>query len=129
MAPARRNTAADSDKSDTASATTNENNAPPITRKRGRPQSEKAVEPASTENTEQAKENDEKGEEDKKDEKDVQDLNVSENKQEEGEPVVKRKRGRPAKLNNDGTKKASAKKVDPSIPKRGRGRPRKTVAE
>ena len=45
------------------------------------------------------------------------------------QPVVKRKRGRPAKLNSDGTKKSVVKQVDPSAPKRGRGRPRKVAAE
>ena len=117
MSPTRRSTSVNDKKSDTATSSSKENNAPSVTRKRGRPQSKKVAEPVAAE--EKVKQNDEK---------DVKVLDVSENKEGE-EPVVKRKRGRPAKLNPDGTKKTVAKEVDPSIPKRGRGRPRKVVAE
>ncbi|GAN07918.1 hypothetical protein MAM1_0182c07423 [Mucor ambiguus] len=129
MAPTRRNTTASVKKSDTAASASNENNAlSPATRKRGRPPTKKAaVAKADVAKADAVKNTNKEGNGDQ--EEAVKELHVSEKKQEHEEPVVKRKRGRPAKLNSDGTKKSATKQADPSIPKRGRGRPRKIAAE
>ncbi|KAL9540005.1 hypothetical protein MBANPS3_009933 [Mucor bainieri] len=124
MTSTRRSTIASVKKSDTAAAASKENNVPPpATRKRGRPPTKKvAVAKADATEKTDKETNDEQ-------EEAVKELDVPEKKQDNEEPVVKRKRGRPAKLNSDGTKKSTAKQADPSVPKRGRGRPRKVAAE
>ncbi|CAO3627904.1 unnamed protein product [Mucor hiemalis] len=61
----------------------------------------------------------------------VEELDVAtkEKKDDVKEPVVeKRKRGRPPNKQTDTAKKTEVKEVDPTLPKRGRGRPRKTVS-
>ncbi|OBZ89565.1 hypothetical protein A0J61_02390 [Choanephora cucurbitarum] len=95
-------------------------NIPPA-RKRGRP-SKDAVKGLGQEIPQDSM----KGKSEEKAEQQVESLNVSQNEQPQ-----KRKRGRPPKVLSEAEvmKREAKKKVDPSVPKRGRGRPRKAPSE